>query len=454
MVELLQRSLDRGRLGHAYLFTGESLEVPEQAGRTLAKTLNCERPPGRGKTGVAIDCCDTCAHCRKIAADQHPDVQWIRPESKSRIITIEQMREAMQTLHLKPMEAGYKVVFVSGADRLNAQAANAFLKTLEEPPPQSVIVLIATEPQRMLETILSRCLRLNFGGEDVGASSEPVAWLKSLSEAAAKGGRSLLERYRLLGIVQGQLLKQREEITQALTSRSPAEKYPDAESALQTKWADELTAAIEAEYRRQRVEVCRALVLWFRDVWLHTQDLCGTRACYPALAQASAEVARRLTPGAAAENLQAMERTRRLLETNVQEALVWEVGMLRLLPVARRGNERAKRRGKRRHYRKIWLLPWAQRKIAPTQEMPAKGRLGARPRGVGIEAYYEDRWHNAGHGPATVSSAFIMARGRRGGGPAPNRPSRRGTSPSESGSLGVEDADAARRATPRRQTQT
>ena len=103
-----------------------------------------------------------------------------------RVITVEQMRDLMQTVHLKPAQAALKVAVIVAADRLNVQAANAFLKTLEEPPADSTLILLSTEPQRMLETILSRCLRLNFAGES-GRLRDPslLAWLKNLSEMAA-----------------------------------------------------------------------------------------------------------------------------------------------------------------------------------------------------------------------------------------------------------------------------
>src|SRR5215475_1888209 len=93
VVELLQRSLARGRLGHAYLFTGHQLPELEALARTLAKVLNCEHPRRRTANGPAVDCCDQCASCRKISEDNHGDIQWVRPESKSRIITVEQMRD-------------------------------------------------------------------------------------------------------------------------------------------------------------------------------------------------------------------------------------------------------------------------------------------------------------------------------------------------------------------------
>src|ERR1700685_3216060 len=161
-IQLLQRSLARGRLGHAYLFTGDQLDELELLARTLAKTLNCQNPVKI--KGAATDCCDECLSCRKIENGTHADIHWARPESKSRIITVEQTRELMREIQLKPTEAEHKVAVIASADRLNTQAANALLKTLEEPPANSVLILLSTEPQRILETILSRCLRLNFFG--------------------------------------------------------------------------------------------------------------------------------------------------------------------------------------------------------------------------------------------------------------------------------------------------
>jgi len=108
-VALLQRSLERGRLAHGYLFCGNKIEHLENVARTLAKTLNCERPVKKSEN--AIDCCDKCAACRRIHEANHPDVHWVRPESKSRVITIAQMRDMMQQIHLKPNEAEFKALY-------------------------------------------------------------------------------------------------------------------------------------------------------------------------------------------------------------------------------------------------------------------------------------------------------------------------------------------------------
>ena len=327
-VQLLQRSLARGRLGHAYLFTGHQLETLETLAVTLAKTLNCEHPVTTG--GAATDCCDECLSCKKIAGENHGDIHWARPESKSRIISVDQMRELMRAIQLKPNEARYKVAILSGADRLNVQAANAFLKTLEEPPSKSILILLSTEPSRILETILSRCLRLNFSVESARTlSAEQSVWLQQFSSAAAAEQKSLFGRYRLLDSLLQHLNALRAGVEESLSARSPLERYDEAEKNLREKWEDELAAGIEAEYRRQRTEVLLLLQWWLRDVWLSTLSAGEELLHLPGIAGAD-EVARRISPRQALENLEVMEKTQRLLHTNVQEALALEVGLLKL----------------------------------------------------------------------------------------------------------------------------
>ncbi len=328
-IQLLQRSLERGRLAHGYLFNGIQIEELEGLAQTLAKTLNCLNP-ARGENGAAVDSCDECLNCRKIQNGNHADVHWIRPESKSRIISVEQMRDLMQEVYLKPTEADYKLAIIVGADRLNVQAANAFLKTLEEPPARSILVLLTTEPQRLLETIVSRCLRLNFSGDGIRPlAPEQMEWLARFSEMASAEQKSLIGRYRLMDVLLQKLTEMKAAIEENLTAKSPLQRYEDADKNLREKWEDELNAAIEAEYRRQRADLLAILQRWFRDVWLQTVASGKELLNFPELAHGE-RVARRITPQQALENLQVIETTQRLLHTNVQEALALEVGLLKL----------------------------------------------------------------------------------------------------------------------------
>lgn len=350
-VQLLQRSLERGRLGHAYLFSGQELGELEGIALTLAKTLNCLEPVKKG--GAVVDCCDKCLNCQKIAHGNHADVFWVRPESKLRVIKMNQVvrrddsppRVLLEFVNLKPTESEYKIGIVVAADRMNEQAANAFLKTLEEPPAKSILVLLTTEPHRILETIFSRCLRLNFGG-DVQRPLSPaqMAWLTGFSETAAEEQKSLLSRYRLMDVLLKKLNELKGGIEETLTAQSPLQRYKEAEKDLQERWEDELKAAIEAEYRRQRSDLLTVLQWWLRDVWMrkvqtpksdsdksrlrvksHAADLLR----FPELG-GSERVAQRISAANALENLQIVEQIQRWLYTNVQEALALEVGLLKL----------------------------------------------------------------------------------------------------------------------------
>ena len=327
-VQLLQRSLRSGRLGHAYLFTAHRLEELELLAKTLAKTLNCEKPVKAD--GAAMDSCDECPSCRKIDHETHADVHWARPESKSRVITVEQMRDLMREIQLKPTEAEYKVAVITAADRLNPQAANAFLKTLEEPPAKSVLILLSTEPQRILETILSRCLRLSFSTEGACKPDKVQSeWLVKFGALAADEQKSLIGRYRLLDVLLQKLGEIRARVDETLTARSPLQQYEEVEKDLRDRWEDELTAAIEAEYRRQRADLLLLVQWWLRDVWLRTLAAGSELLNFPQMSGADA-VANKLTPRQALENMQTLEQTQRLLHTNVQEALALEVGLLKL----------------------------------------------------------------------------------------------------------------------------
>jgi hypothetical protein len=193
-----------------------------------------------------------------------------------------------------------------------------------------VLILLTTEPGRILETIISRCLRLNFGGEATRRWDDATQnWLNRFGEMAGGEQKSLLGRYRLMDVLAARLTELRAGVEEELTARSPLEKYDDVEKDLRERWEDELKAAIEAEYRRRRGELLLGLQWWLRDVWMHTLASGREFLSFPDT-DGSANVAKRITPHQARENLQVLEQTQRLLHTNVQETLALEVGLLKL----------------------------------------------------------------------------------------------------------------------------
>ena len=159
-----------GRLPHALLIH----EAPGAGGQWLAEWAAqlalCSNAEEQGP-------CGSCASCARVNTRQHPDVVYVHPIDDSRQIRIEQVRELSEELTLTSHQGGFKVGILSPADLLNRYAANALLKTLEEPPPRTLLVLVATQPSRLPATIISRCQRIRIRppGRD-----EAVEWLQAV----------------------------------------------------------------------------------------------------------------------------------------------------------------------------------------------------------------------------------------------------------------------------------
>jgi len=151
-INILIRTIERERIPSSYLFAGESGIGKKFTAINLAKAVNCQK----GGT----DACDECSSCKKIDAGIHPDFLLISHEDGQ--IKIEEIRAIDDVLSFKAFESRKKVVIVDEAEAMNPFAANAFLKTLEEPPADSLIILISSNPDRLPDTIKSRCSRINF----------------------------------------------------------------------------------------------------------------------------------------------------------------------------------------------------------------------------------------------------------------------------------------------------
>lgn len=150
-VNLLRKDLAAGRLSHAYLFTGGQGIGKRTLALELARALNCEHPPAPDEP------CGECRPCRLIPAQKHPDLFLLRPEGVDGRIPVDSARHLIQTLALKPLEARFRVALLLDFHRAQAGAANALLKTIEEPPPSALLLLTAQSADELLPTIVSRC---------------------------------------------------------------------------------------------------------------------------------------------------------------------------------------------------------------------------------------------------------------------------------------------------------
>ena len=156
--EAFARAVRRGRLAHAYLFVGLPGIGKRLFAVELAKALLCEGPHDDGR----LEACDHCPSCAQVDAGTHPDFLTVaRPPEKAEF-PIELMRELCQHFSLKAARGRGKIVVIDDADDLNDESANCFLKTLEEPPPGSVLILMGTSTDRQKATIVSRCQVVRF----------------------------------------------------------------------------------------------------------------------------------------------------------------------------------------------------------------------------------------------------------------------------------------------------
>jgi len=168
VVELFRRILREGRLAHAYAFAGQEGVGKALFARRLSMALLCPEKPREG--------CGDCNVCRRIEKDTHPDVHWYAPPEGKRIFPIELIRDGLiPDISLKPLEGAYKIFIIQKAEMMNPEAANCLLKTLEEPPEGSLLILITESADRLLPTIASRCLIVRFRPIPVEIMKEELA---------------------------------------------------------------------------------------------------------------------------------------------------------------------------------------------------------------------------------------------------------------------------------------
>jgi DNA polymerase III subunit delta' len=155
-VHLLRHDLQKGRLAHAYLFTGADAIGKRTLALQFAAALNCLQPPSPG------DSCGHCRPCTLLPLLKHPDLYILQPEGAGENIPVDAARALSHALTMKPLEARYRIALMLDFHRAHSSAANALLKTLEEPPPSALLLLTAESADGLLPTIVSRCRVLSL----------------------------------------------------------------------------------------------------------------------------------------------------------------------------------------------------------------------------------------------------------------------------------------------------
>jgi len=301
IVSLLKRSLAAGRVSHAYLFEGVDRHGMRTTALALAEAIFCN----------GVEGCGNCPSCRKTAGKQHPDLHFLEPDGA--FIKIDQIRNLQKELSYRPFEAHKKVCIIEDAERMNPAAANAFLKTLEEPPGDALLLLLTSHAESVLPTILSRCQRLRF----------PSLPADTIVDLLRRNGVEE-ETARIAAALAGGDPARAEEITSSDRLRLRRHLLERMET-LSTEEIAPLFAAAE-EYSRDKetsLDLVDILRLFWRDVLLLLTDGEGiTNRDYLPLIRSMAE---RHTMEQVMDTLDLISRTRQALMRNVNPRLAVEV---------------------------------------------------------------------------------------------------------------------------------
>ena len=309
---MLLQARERGRLPHALLITGAEEAGTRRLALSLAEALNGAR-------------------AESLETLRHPMCRIIRPGSKIRSIPVESVRAVEPFLSLRAMEGETKLVIMVEAERMKDEAANAFLKTLEEPPPQTLIILITEQPDHLLPTILSRCVRvpLHTPGAGLHLSEAQRAFLPAVQQALPDIG-SDVTALALRADLTAVLAQRREQITDRLTEAVKAEAKAVAEGTDIKDWEsrqkDATAAQIETEYLREREEVLELLSLCIGQAVLLASHAPDVKPLVPQVA----ELAKRPLPELL-RRMRAVDALRSDLNFNVNEALALEARLIDII---------------------------------------------------------------------------------------------------------------------------
>jgi DNA polymerase III subunit delta' len=320
-VESLRQSITREHIAHAYLLMGPAGIGKATLARRLAQALICERATGEP--------CLECRACKRAASGNHPDVRMISlatqhaaqkaDEAKGRELKIDTVREWQRDIDLRPFEACRRVFVLDDADKLTDQAANAMLKTLEEPPPYAVLILIAHGAGDLLPTIVSRCrvLRLRPVSRRVLADALERQYQLAAGDAALlaawSGGRA---GWAIAAVNDPERIEWQQTCLEGLLTLRGGGR------AARLKWAEERAK----EYRTDQPAVMDQLQLWqtwWRDVLLVA---CGTSRGMTYLDRRAEIEATASTVSATAIHgfLRHIDQTREQLADNVNAQLAFE----------------------------------------------------------------------------------------------------------------------------------
>ena len=331
--ELIESAHERGRLGHAFLITGDAGAGGESLATRMINLINASDDDG-GDDAFDLfgEVQQTNVEAKDLDELEGDLVRIIRPRSKSRVIKVDEIRSLEKALYQSAEAGKWKVGVVLEADRMMPQAENAFLKTLEEPPNGCMLLLITSSPERLLPTILSRCVKLPLISEN--SQREELAGEKELLAVLARVGKqgfdAVAKALTIKSVFSSVLAKRKQEITKQYEAELKEEQDTYGKTT-DGNWLkdreDFYVAHTASEYLAERSRFIDLLITWLGDVVRVKCD--ATRLDFTAQESVLREVAEKESLESLLQRMEALEELRRMFETNVSEALALEVGFMK-----------------------------------------------------------------------------------------------------------------------------
>jgi DNA polymerase-3 subunit delta' len=324
--DLISSAHQRGRLAHAFLISGAHGSGKEHLAARIIQLVS----GAAGSGGFDLFGEPVVVETPPLDELESGWIRVIRPRMKSRRIGVDEIRSLEHTLHLAAPGGACKVGVIAEADRMNDQAANAFLKTLEEPPQNTILLLLTANPQRLLPTILSRCVRIPLLGGMPLLADGGAELVAALNRTASRGFGTPIAALHLKATFTAFLAASRDSADAAAKAAEKEESaaYKDATDGAWLKGREDFhKAAAEAEYLDARSRLFDVLMAWMAD--LLRLKVRSTGLDFPDSASALRPIAEAETEIRLLQRIQALDSLRRTLETNAFEPLAIEVGFLK-----------------------------------------------------------------------------------------------------------------------------
>lgn len=312
--EHLQNALETHKVSHAYIINGEKSSGKEFIARIFAMALQCERE--------GVEPCNECHSCKQALSDNQPDIIRVTHEKPGTISVDDIRTQVNNDVAIKPYSSRYKVYIINEAEKMTPQAQNAILKTLEEPPEYAVILLLVSNLNTLLPTILSRCVVLN---------------MKPVRDELVKS--YLMEQLQVpdykadvcVAFARGNLGK-----AKALASSEEFENVKNEALGLlkyiQDMEIPEIVAAVKkvGEFKLETSDYLDILAIWYRDVLLFKATADASHLVFREEIQAIRKVAGRSSYEGIEKVIRALDKAKKRLEANVNFDLVMELLFLEM----------------------------------------------------------------------------------------------------------------------------